>query len=257
MSPAPADASEQSPKAKPLSSSANARKESADIMNVAVLGDSQSTGGYGNRLSELIRFASKQRLVYFAAASSSRISGWLNGGFTPIPSNGYFGCDSGSAQRSCTPTLQAGRKTEAIATILANHPAVDLYLVTLGDNHFFDPASVNSELPRLIKTILGSGAKCAFVTPTEGLGQFANKLTLIANLKSAVNSVKSEIGKTCTLIDSYTVGGDVLRTDEDLYVMRSAVLADPMRLHPQGVGARLWAERVFDALLKNELLTRQ
>jgi hypothetical protein len=130
-----------------------------------------------------------------------------------------------------------------------------LYIITLGDNHFFDPASVKSELPRLIKPILNSGARCAFVTPTEGLGQFANKTTLIVNLKAANESVRAELGRSCTLIDSYTVGKDVLKNNSDLQLMRDAVSGDPMKLHPRGAGAKLWAERVFETLKNQGLLS--
>lgn len=225
------------------------------IREVAVLGDSQSTGGYGQRLSELIRYASQQKLSYFGAASSGRIGSWINGGFAPIPAGAFYGCDASTAEKSCTPSTQPGKRTEAIANIIAKHPFIDLYIITLGDNHFFDPASVKSELPRLIKPILNSGARCAFVTPTEGLGQFANKTTLIANLKAANESVRAELGRSCTLIDSYTVGKDVLKNNSDLQLMRDAVSGDPMKLHPRGAGAKLWAERVFETLKNQGLLS--
>lgn len=239
----------------PQSSTGSVREESQAPTHVAVLGDSQSTGVYGQRLSDLIRYASTQKLSYFGAASSGRIGGWINGGFSPIPANAYYGCDAFSDSRSCGPTMQAGARTESIQSILANHPYVNLFIITLGDNHFYDPASVKSELPRLIKPILSRGARCAFVTPTEGQGAFANKLDLIANLKAAVTGVEKETGRTCTLIDSYNVGGDVLLNNSDLALMRSSVSADPMKLHPRGAGAKLWAERVYAALVKRGLLT--
>ncbi|MEN9530005.1 MAG: hypothetical protein RI932_1878 [Pseudomonadota bacterium] len=225
------------------------------VGEVAVLGDSQSTGGYGQRLSELIRYASQQKLSYFGAASSGRIGSWINGGFAPIPANAFYGCDAYTSDKSCAPSTQPGKRTEAIANIIAQHPYIDLYIITLGDNHFFDPASVKSELPRLIKPILNAGARCAFVSPTEGLGQFANKTTLISNLKAANESVQAELGRSCTFIDSYTVGKDVLKNNSDLQLMRDAVAGDPMNLHPRGAGAKLWAERVFEALKLVNLVT--
>jgi hypothetical protein len=226
------------------------------VEEVAVLGDSQSTGTYGQRLSELIRFASKQRLSYFGAASSGRIDGWVNGGFAPLPAGAFFGCDAQTNTRSCAPQILPNNRTEAVATILSQHRYVDLYIITLGDNHFFDPASVRRELPRLVKPILSSGARCAFVTPTEALGQFADKRTLIGHIKFAVDSIEKDTGRTCTLVDSYTVGGDVLRNNNDLALMRDAVSADPMKLHPRGSGARLWAERVFETLVSKGLLSK-
>lgn len=228
--------------------------EQKEILEVAVIGDSQSTGGYGRRLSELIRQSSKQRLVYFGAASSARMGSWVNGGFAPIPSNAYFGCESETDARSCAPSMQSGRRTESINAILRRNSFADLYILTLGDNHFYDSASVRNELPQLVKPILSTGAKCAFVTPTKGTGRFADKRTLISNIKSALDAVKNQIGSTCTLIDSYTVGQDVLKSNADLLLMRDSVSADPMGLHPQGTGARLWAERVFQALLDRKML---
>ena len=233
---------------------ARSAQEKTSATHVAILGDSQSTGLYGQRLFELIRYTSKQKISYFGAASSARIGSWIHGGFYPIPINAYFGCDAKTETSSCTPSTQTATKTESINSILSRHPYVSLYIITLGDNHFYDPASVKNELPRLIKPILTSGANCVFVTPTEGLGQFSNKLTLIANLKSAIGSLKTELGRTCTLIDSYTVGKDVLRNESDLQMMRDSVSQDPMKLHPRGPGAKLWAERVFDALKQQELL---
>lgn len=228
--------------------STNKLTDHENILQVAILGDSQATGGYGQHLSELIRYTSRQSLSYFGAASSGRIGGWINGGFAPIPANAFYGCDAFSEARSCTPAFQEGKRTESIAKIIANHPYIDLYIITLGDNHFYDPASVQTELPRLIKPILNTGAKCAFVTPTEGLGQFANKLTLVGNLKSAIDTVQKETGKTCAFIDSYNVGKDVLKNDTDLQIMRDSVSTDPMKLHPSGAGAKLWARRVFEKL---------
>lgn len=81
--------------------STNKLTDHEDILQVAILGDSQSTGGYGQRLSELIRYTSRQRLSYFGAASSGRIGGWINGGFAPIPANAFYGCDAFSDARSC------------------------------------------------------------------------------------------------------------------------------------------------------------
>jgi hypothetical protein len=230
--------------------------ETSGILHVAVLGDSQSTGGYGQRLADLIRNASVQRLVYFGAASSARIGSWVDGGFTPIPYNAYFGCDSATDARSCAPQMQPGRQTQSIATIVRQHPYVDLYVLTFGDNHFYDPSSARRDIPRLVTPILKSGVKCAFVTPTEGVGKFANKLELIRQIKLGLEDVKNANGSTCALVDSYTVGGDVLKTDSDLQLMRNASAQDPMGLHPQGSGARLWGERVFEALLKRGLLNR-
>lgn len=230
--------------------------ENTGILNVAVLGDSQSTGGYGQRLADLIRNNSVQRLVYFGAASSARIGSWVDGGFTPIPYSAYFGCDSGAVARSCAPQMQLGRQTQSIATIVRQHSFVDLYVLTFGDNHFYDPSSARRDIPRLVTPILKSGAKCAFVTPTEGVGKFANKLELIRQIKLGLEDVKNANGSTCALVDSYTVGGDVLKTDSDLQLMRNASAQDPMGLHPQGSGARLWGERVFEALLKLRLLDR-
>ena len=120
--------------------------ESDEILHVAVIGDSQSTGGYGQRLSDLILNAAKQRLVYFGAASSARINSWTYGGFSPIPANAYFGCDSATDARSCKPSMKPGQRTESIATIIKNNPYVDLYILTLGDNHIYDPASVRVDL---------------------------------------------------------------------------------------------------------------
>ena len=102
---------------------------------------------------------------------------------------------------------------------------------------------------------MNAGARCAFVSPTEGLGQFANKTTLISNLKAANESVQAELGRSCTFIDSYTVGKDVLKNNSDLQLMRDAVAGDPMKLHPRGAGAKLWAERVFEALKLVNLVT--
>jgi lysophospholipase L1-like esterase len=227
-----------------------------EIMQVAVIGDSQSTGGYGQRLSDLIRYASKQQLVYFGAASSARVGSWVSGGFSPIPANAYYGCDSGGVARSCAPSLQSGRRTESISSIMKRNSHADLFILTLGDNHFYDPASIRSELPQLVKPILSSGAKCAFVTPTEGTGRFADKRNLLSNIKSALADIKTQTDTTCEVIDSYSVGADVLKTNTDLQHMRNSVSADPMGLHPQGAGARLWAERVFEALAARGLLTR-
>ncbi|NBW80270.1 hypothetical protein EBR21_00815 [bacterium] len=237
-------------------SSSSRGAETSGILHVAVLGDSQSTGGYGQRLADLIRNASVQRLVYFGAASSARIGSWVDGGFTPIPYSAYFGCDSQTDAHSCAPQMQPGRQTQSIATIVRQHPYVDLYVLTFGDNHFYDPSSARRDIPRLVTPILKSGAKCAFVTPTEGVGKFANKLELIRQIKLGLDDVESANGSTCVLVDSYTVGGDVLKTDSDLQLMRNASAQDPMGLHPQGSGARLWGERVFDALLKRGLLDR-
>lgn len=223
--------------------------------HVAVIGDSQSTGAYGQRLAELIRFASHQRLSFFGAASSGRIGSWVYGGFSPIPAGAYFGCESYKSENSCTPASHPGKKTTAISSILKNHPQVKLFIITLGDNHFYDPSSVRVEIPKLINPVLSSGAQCAFVTPTEGLGQFSNKLNLIRNIIDSLNDVKSSTGKTCALIDSYTVGKDVLKDDADLQLLRQSVSADPMKLHPRGAGAKLWAERVFKALVDRKLLT--
>lgn len=230
--------------------------ENDEILHVAVIGDSQSTGGYGQRLSDLILNAAKQRLVYFGAASSARISSWTYGGFSPIPANAYFGCDSETDARSCKPSMRPGQRTEPIATIIKNNPYVDLYILTLGDNHIYDPASVRSELPALVKPILKSGARCAFITPTVGVGRFSDKETLISYLKSALDGVKSELGSTCSFIDSYHVGQRVLKTQSDLQTMRNASAQDPMGLHPQGSGARLWGERVFETLVNLGLLDR-
>lgn len=230
-------------------------KEKSQTTHVAILGDSQSTGTYGQRLGELIRFASQQKLNFFGAASSGRIGSWVNGGFSPIPAGAYFGCESNNSAQSCTPSFQSSKKTVSIGTILQKFEKVDLFIITLGDNHFYDPSSARVELPRLIKPILLAGAQCAFVTPTEGLGQFSNKLSLMKNLISALDDVKSSVGKTCTLIDSYTVGKDVLKNNSDLQLMRRAVSSDPMKLHPRGAGAKLWAERVFAALVSRNLLT--
>lgn len=230
--------------------------ESDEILHVAVIGDSQSTGGYGQRLSDLILNAAKQRLVYFGAASSARINSWTYGGFSPIPANAYFGCDSATDARSCKPGMKPGQRTESIGSIIKNNPYVDLYILTLGDNHIYDPASVRAELPGLLKPILKTGARCAFVTPTVGVGRFSDKETLIGNLKSALDGVKSELGSTCYFIDSYHVGQQVLKTQSDLQTMRNASAQDPMGLHPQGSGARLWGERVFEALVNLGLLDR-
>ena len=220
-----------------------------------MIGDSQSTGGYGQRLGELIRFASKQRLSFFGAASSGRIGSWVYGGFSPIPAGAFYGCESLSSEKSCTQAAQPGKKTTSISSILKNHPQIKVFIITLGDNHFYDPASVQTELPKLINPILSSGAQCAFVTPTEGLGQFSNKLNLIQNIVASLNEVKASTGKTCALIDSYTVGKDVLKNNAALQLLRQSVSADPMQLHPRGAGAKLWAERVFKALVERNLLT--
>lgn len=238
------------------SSSALFVQENAAIASVAILGDSQSTGGYGRRLSELIRVSSKQRLVYFGAASSARIGSWVAGGFNPIPAGAYFGCASGSDGRSCSPSMQSAGRTESIAAVLRRPAAADLFVLTFGDNHFYDPTSVRTDLPKLVRPILGSGAKCAFVTPTEGTGRFADKRNLMANIKLALEDIKKSNGSTCTLIDSYNVGKEVLRTPADLQLMTQSISADPMGLHPQGTGARLWGERVFDALVWQKLLER-
>lgn len=228
---------------------------SQQIQHVAVLGDSQSTGVYGQRLSDLIRFASKQRLSFFGAASSGRVGSWVTGGFTPIPAGAYFGCESRDPAKSCAPVQNSSKRTSSINSILQNFPLIDMFIITLGDNHFYDPASLRSEIPRLIKPILYAGSKCAFVTPTEGLGQFSNKLKVIDSLTAGLRDVEQAMGKTCQLIDSYTVGKDVLKNEADLQLMRNAVSADPMKLHPRGAGARLWAERVFDALVARNMLT--
>lgn len=238
------------------SSRPQGQSSNTDIMQVAVIGDSQSTGGYGQRLSDLIRYASKQQLIYFGAASSARVGSWVSGGFSPIPANAFYGCDSGGVARSCAPSMQGGRRTESISSIMKRNSNADLFILTLGDNHFHDPASIRSELPQLVKPILSSGAKCAFVTPTEGTGRFADKRNLLSNIKSALADIKTQTGTTCELIDSYTVGADVLKSNADLQHMRNSVSVDPMGLHPQGSGARLWAERVFEALTARGLLTR-
>ncbi|MEY3902449.1 MAG: hypothetical protein RL189_1755 [Pseudomonadota bacterium] len=238
------------------SSAAELTRENSGIASVAVLGDSQSTGGYGRRLSELIRASSKQRLVYFGAASSARVGSWVSGGFNPIPAGAYFGCASGADGRSCVPSMQSAGRTESIASILRRPATADLFILNLGDNHFYDPTSVRNELPKLVGPILRSGAKCAFITPTEGTGRFADKRNLMANIKLALDDIKKASGSTCFLIDSYTVGKEVLRTSADLQLMRQSVSADPMGLHPQGSGARLWGERVFDALVGQKLLER-
>lgn len=225
------------------------------IQHVAVLGDSQSTGAYGQRLSDLIRYASKQRLNFFGAASSGRVGSWVTGGFAPIPAGAYFGCESRDPVTSCAPIHNSGKRTSSITSVLQNFPFIDLFIITLGDNHFYDPVSLRNEIPNLVKPILVAGAQCAFVTPTEGLGQFSNKLKVIENLTAGLRDVERAIGKTCQLIDSYTVGKDVLKSDADLQLMRNAVSGDPMKLHPRGAGARLWAERVFKALVAKKLLT--
>lgn len=238
------------------STAAPSRPTAENIRQVALIGDSQSTGGYGQRLSELIRQTSEQQLVFFGAASSARIGSWIYGGFSPIPANAYYGCDSSGESRSCAPSMQGGRRTEPVSAILKRNSHADLFILTLGDNHFYDPASVRNELPLLVKPILNSGATCAFVTPTEGAGRFADKRNLIANIKAALTDIKNQTGKTCELIDSYSVGADVLKNNSDLQKMRSSVSADPMGLHPQGAGARLWAERVFEALTARGLLSK-
>ncbi len=60
--------------------------------------------------------------------------------------------------------------------------------------------------------------------------------------------MQKETGKTCAFIDSYNVGKDVLKNNADLQIMRDSVSTDPMKLHPRGAGAKLWAERVFEKL---------
>lgn len=78
----------------------------------------------------------------------------------------------------------------------------------------------------------------------------------MTQISAGLELVRKNLGRTCTLINSYHVGEDVLRTTADLDLLRRSVSQDPMGLHPQGSGARLWGERVFDALLRNGLLTR-
>jgi len=231
-----------------------AERQPEKIEEIAIIGDSQSTGVYGNRLAELIRSQSRSKLVYFGAASSARIDSWVNGNFSPIPSGAYFGCESVTGKQGCTPTVQPTKRTSSISKLIATYPSIDLYIITLGDNHFFDPSSVISSLPKLIRPILNSGAACVLVTPTVGSGQFANKSKLINNLKSANDMIKNAMGRSCAVIDSYSIGKEILNNQADLELMQSAVSADPMKLHPRGSGAKLWADRVFQSVKNRGLV---
>jgi hypothetical protein len=221
---------------------------------VAIVGDSQSAGPYGANLSDLIRNNTTAKLNFFGGACSAQIRHWVEGGFTAIPSACFRTCESDDAAPSCSPQVIPGTQTKRIASIIANHPKVDLFIITLGDNHFDSPSTVTREVPLLVNPILEAGRSCVWVTPTRGLERFANKEQLIKTLTDALAAVKAKMGRGCTLVDSYRQGADVLKTNSDLKVMNDSLLNDPMRLHPQGAGAKLWADRVLEKLLKDGVL---
>ena len=221
---------------------------------VAIVGDSQSAGPYGARLGDLIRNNTTAKLNFFGGACSAQIRHWVEGGFTAIPSSCFRTCESDDAAPSCSPQVIPGTQTKRIASIIASHPNVDLFIITLGDNHFGAPSTITREVPLLVNPILEANRSCVWVTPTRGLGKFANKEQLIKTLTDALAAVKAKSGRGCTLVDSYRQGADVLKTNSDLKIMNDSLLKDPMLLHPQGAGAILWADRVLEKLLKDGVL---
>jgi hypothetical protein len=223
------------------------------VKNVAVLGDSQTAGDYGARLADRIIKDSQQRLLFFGGASSARIHHWIDGNFSAIPSNFFRSCES-PGQNSCHPALSPGKKTKSIKSILAQFPEIDGYILTLGDNHYYDPASVKSFTKEISELLIKSQKRCAFVTPTLALGKFANKNQMIEGIKSGLNDVKAQYGRTCVFVDSYTFGGDVVKNSNDKAIIEDSVRGDYMKLHPAGKGAYLWADRVFEKLVNKNFL---
>lgn len=221
--------------------------------NIAIIGDSQTAGDYGKRLAERIIYNSSQKLVYFGGASSARIHHWIDGGFTAIPSNAFRSCQSGGNQ-SCKPTLTANKQTQSIKSIMNQYPKIDSFIITLGDNHYYDPNSTASFTQELVEEIISAGRKCAFITPTIALGKFKDKSIMLAGIKQGIEKVRLKHSRTCLLIDSYTFGSDVIKTNPDRDLITKSLQADSMGLHPSGVGAKLWADRVFDKLLAERFL---
>ena len=230
-------------------------KNSRVAKHVAVLGDSQAAGSYGARLGNLIRNNTSAKLNFFGSACSAQIYHWVKGGFTAIPSSCFQTCESDDDSPSCSPRMVPGMQTKRIASILANHPKIDLFIITLGDNHFGSNSTIASDVPLLLNPILSEpGRSCVWVTPTRGLGRFANKESLIKALMDALAGVKAKWGRGCTIVDSYHLEKDVLKTDSDLRVMNDSVARDPMLLHPGEAGAKLWADRVMEKLLREGVL---
>jgi hypothetical protein len=224
--------------------------------HVAILGDSQAAGSYGARLGDLIRNNTSAKLNFFGSACSAQIYHWVKGGFTAIPSSCFQTCESNDNSPSCPPTMSPGMQTKRIASILSNHPKIDLFIITLGDNHFGSNSTITSDVPLLLNPILSEpGRSCVWVTPTRGLGKFANKESLIKTLMDALAGVKAKWGRGCTIVDSYHLGKDVVKTDSDMKVMNDSLESDPMKLHPQGAGAKLWADRVIEKLLRDGILS--
>ena len=228
-------------------------KPNFSTVNVAIIGDSQTAGDYGARLAKRVREDSKQRLLFFGGASSARIHHWIDGGFSAIPSSFFRSCES-PAQSSCTPTLTPGKRTRSLKSIFTLFPEIDGYIVTLGDNHYYDPGSVRAYTKEMTKLLITSGKRCAFVTPTLALGKFANKDVIVDGIKQGLKDVEAEHGSACTLIDSYSFGGDVVKTINDKRIIEDSVRNDSMKLHPAGEGAHLWADRVFEKLMQDNFL---
>ena len=228
-------------------------KPNFPTVNVAVIGDSQTAGDYGARLAKRVREDSKQRLLYFGSASSARIHHWIDGGFSAIPSSFFRSCES-PAEFNCNPILTPGKKTRSLNSILSLFPEIDGYIVTLGDNHYYDPGSVRAYTKEITKLLISSGKRSAFVTPTLALGYFSNKDKIVDGIKQGLQDVEAEYDSTCTLIDSYSLGDDVIKTINDKKVIENSVKNDSMKLHPAGDGAHLWADRVFEKLLQDNFL---
>jgi hypothetical protein len=213
---------------------------------IAIITDSQGSAEFGKHLHGRIRSDTPHAINYYSAFCSARIDHYVKGGFTGIPRNCTKYCESKGS--SCTITSATGRTSQSAKTIMAQNPAIDSFVIVLGDNHFSYPAGIKTWIPKLVKPIIEANKKCFWVSPTVGIGKFTNKDQVIDRIKQGLASVERELGRTCTLIDSYNVGGDVLKSNSDKAVVVKSLRNDPMGLHPSGAGARLWADGVYSAI---------
>ena len=238
----------------PSKSSDTSSLDTSPIKTVAIIGDSQTAGEYGAQLASRVLNDSKQRMTYFGGASSARIHHWIDGGFAAIPADFFRTCESPSGDVSCTPSLKPGTKTRSINSIISSFPEIDAFIITLGDNHLYDPVSAEPFTNELTDLLLSKGKKCAFVTPTLGLGKFKDKETLMKSIERGLEKARSKYGRTCVFVDSYHMGKDVIKNQSDKATLEASLERDYMKLHPSGEGAKLWANRVFEALVEKDFL---
>ena len=238
----------------PAKNSKPASIDMSAIEAVGVIGDSQTAGEYGAQLAKRILTDSKQRMTFFGGASSARIHHWIDGGFTAIPSDFFRTCESQSGDVSCNPSLKPGTKTRSLKSIISSFPEIDAFIITLGDNHLYDPVSAEPFTNEMTDFLIKSGKKCAFVSPTLGLGKFKNKETLMKSIVRGLEKTRTKHGTTCVFIDSYHMGKDVVKTTSDKSLLEASLERDYMKLHPSGEAAKLWANRVFEALVEKDFL---